>query len=101
MAGGPRELGLSELADHREIYDILLGYALRGVRVQIVLRACLVAFVVLVVLIVPPANDRVPCYLIAAAYALWSLAVALLARCARAGPAGHHRQQFRRGELDL
>ncbi len=80
MAAGPRELGLTELTDHREIYDILLGYALRGVRVQIVLRACLVAFVILVVLIVPPADDRLPCYLIAAAYTLWSLAVALLAR---------------------
>ena len=35
MAAGPRELGLTELTDHREIYDILLGYALRGNRVLV------------------------------------------------------------------
>ncbi len=71
---------LVDLAGDRSIYDVLLEHAYRGVRVQLILRAVLVAFVVLVVVFVPPAHDRTSCYLIASCYGAWSIAVGLLTR---------------------
>ena len=56
-----------------DLYGILLDHAYRGMRVQIVLRWILVAFVVAVVSWIAPARDRVGCYTIAAIYAVWAL----------------------------
>ena len=52
----------------------------RGVRVQVVLRGILVAFVLAVVLWIAPAHDRVACDTIAAIYAVWAIGVAWLAQ---------------------
>ena len=50
-------------------------YARRGVRLQILLRAALVLFVVLTVAIVPPEKDKLACDVLAGAYSVWALAV--------------------------
>ncbi|SOD74886.1 two-component system NarL family sensor kinase [Jatrophihabitans sp. GAS493] len=63
---------LSRLAGQRDLHDILLEHALRGLRIQVLLRIVLALFVVLVVVIEPPANDAAACYLIAALYAVWA-----------------------------
>jgi len=77
---GPREpLGIP-LAQETELQAILLDHAYRGVRVQVVLRGILVAFVLAVVLWIAPARDRVACDTIAAIYAVWAIGVAWLAQ---------------------
>jgi two-component system NarL family sensor kinase len=63
-----------------ELEEILLDHASRGVRVQVVLRGILVAFVLAVVLWIAPARDRVGCDTIAAIYAAWAIGVAWLAQ---------------------
>ena len=68
------------LAHEAELQAILLDHATRGVRVQLVLRGILVAFVLAVVLWIAPANDRVACDTIAAIYAVWAIGVAWLAQ---------------------
>ncbi len=83
--GGTRSaIRVADLDDQPDLYEILLDHAFRGVRVQIVLRGILVAFVVAVVLWIAPARDRAECYAIAAIYAAWAVGVAFLAH--RRGP---------------
>ena len=68
------------LADESELQAILLDNASRGVRVQVVLRGILVAFVLAVVLWIAPARDRVACDTIAVIYTVWAIGVAWLAQ---------------------
>src|SRR5690349_10404297 len=77
-------LGLAELADEPEIYAILLRHGMRGVRIQVLLRFVLAGFVVLTVILEPPAADSVACYVIAGCYAVWTIGVAAFA--SRGGP---------------
>ncbi|SDJ50674.1 two-component system, NarL family, sensor kinase [Frankineae bacterium MT45] len=79
----PATLGpatLSRLANQRDLYDILLEHAQRGLRIQVLLRLVLAVFVVLVVVIEPPAKDAAACYAISAAYAVWACAGLLVVR---------------------
>ena len=72
-------LGLAELADEPQIYEILLAHGMRGVRTQVLLRFVLAAFVLLTVVLEPPADDSVACYVIAGCYAVWTVGVAAFA----------------------
>src|SRR3954469_11215946 len=72
-------LGLAELADEPQIYEILLAHGMRGVRIQVLLRFVLAAFVLLTVVLEPPADDSVACYVIAGCYAVWTVGVAAFA----------------------
>jgi two-component system NarL family sensor kinase len=78
-ANGP-PARLADLSGEADLRDILLDHASRGVRVQVVLRGILVAFVIAVVLWIAPARDRVGCDSIAAVYAAWAVGVAWLAK---------------------
>ncbi len=68
------------LADETELQAILLDNAYRGVRVQVVLRGILVAFVLAVVLWIAPARDQAACDAIAAIYTAWAIGVAWVAQ---------------------
>jgi two-component system NarL family sensor kinase len=59
-------------------------HAGRGVRLQLLVRFVLVAFVAVTVGVVPPVQGATACYAIVAAYAIWSLGFGLWAR--RGGP---------------
>jgi two-component system, NarL family, sensor kinase len=74
------ELRLADLAEQPELYRILIEHAYRGFRIQVMLRAVLVTFVVLVVVFTPPVHDRGGCYAIAAVYAVSSAGVSWLVR---------------------
>jgi two-component system NarL family sensor kinase len=63
-----------------EVRAVALEHARRGVRLQVVLRWVLVAFVALTVVGVPPGHDVVACVAIAGGYALWAVAVAVWIR---------------------
>src|SRR6202042_1386168 len=54
-------LRLADLRDDGRLYRILLEHAFLGIRVQLLLRLALAAFVVAVVLAVPPEHKRVAC----------------------------------------
>src|SRR5829696_4187441 len=54
----------------------VLEHANRGVRLQIVVRAVLVLFVALTVLLVPPEQGATACYVLVAVYAVAAVAVA-------------------------
>jgi two-component system NarL family sensor kinase len=73
-------LRLADLREDPGLYRILLEHASRGIRVQFMLRFALVAFVIAVVVAVPPDRYRTACYVVAGAYAAWSVAVAWSAR---------------------
>ena len=49
--------------------------ARRGLRLQVLLRGCLAAFVLVTVTIVPPARNEAACYVVAGAYAAWVAAI--------------------------
>jgi two-component system, NarL family, sensor kinase len=68
------------LAQETELQAILLDHAYRGVRVQVVLRGILVAFVLAVVLWIAPARDQAACDAIAAIYTAWAIGVAWVAQ---------------------
>jgi two-component system NarL family sensor kinase len=70
---------VAELTENAEVYSILVRHAFRGLRVQFVLRFVLVAFMIAVIAAVPPAKDSAACYLIVAAYALWTIWLGLWA----------------------
>ncbi|WP_051388653.1 sensor histidine kinase [Arthrobacter sp. 35W] len=53
-----------------------LKHARSGVHIQLALRAVLVAFVVLTLVLVPPANDTAACFAAAGGYAVFAAAVA-------------------------
>ncbi|MGX7680597.1 sensor histidine kinase [Jatrophihabitans sp. DSM 45814] len=60
-----------------DLFSILVAHAYRGVRVQFLLRFLLLTFMILVIIFVPPADDRGACYLVVGSYALWTLALAV------------------------
>ncbi|MET0788237.1 MAG: ATP-binding protein [Cellulomonas sp.] len=66
---------LGRLADEPAIRRILLEHAWRGMRVQVLLRWVLAVFVLLVVVVVPPAEHAAPCLAIAVVYLVWSVAL--------------------------
>ena len=51
---------------------VVLEYANRGVRLQVLLRAGLVVFIALTLVLVPPEEDAVAGYAIVGAYAIWA-----------------------------
>ena len=71
-------LGLTELVDEPHISEILVDHALRGIRVQVVLRMLLAVFVLATVLLDPPADGAALCIVVAVLYAVWC-AVGLIA----------------------
>ena len=64
----------------QEVAQVALEHARRGVALQVAVRWALVAFVVLTVVLVPPAHDVLTCALIAAGYLLWAAVVAVWTR---------------------
>ncbi len=72
----PQRLSLADLRQDPRLYDVLLDHALRGVRVQMLLRAALAIFVVATVVAVPPAVHRTGCDVIAGLYAAWVVVLA-------------------------
>jgi two-component system, NarL family, sensor kinase len=70
-----RRLSIAEVRRDPRLFAILLEHALRGVRVQQLLRAVLVVFVTVTVIAVPPAHYRTACYVTVALYAASSAAV--------------------------
>jgi two-component system NarL family sensor kinase len=71
---------LRDLARNPGLRALLIEHAGRGFRVQAILRGILVIFVVLTVILVPPAGARLPTLLIAAAYLFWAVAVYIAVR---------------------
>src|ERR1700748_1100624 len=76
----PQSLRLTDLREDPGLYRILLEHASRGIRVQFFLRFALAAFVIAVVVAVPPDRLRGACYVGAGASALWSIVIAWAAR---------------------
>ena len=62
------------------VRGILVEHAWRGVRIQVLLRCVLAAFVLVTVLVLPPASDAGACRAIAVAYAAWAVAGAVATR---------------------
>jgi two-component system, NarL family, sensor kinase len=81
LAAADREpaLRLADLRDDGRLYRILLEHAFLGIRVQLLLRAALAAFVVAVVVAVPPEHKRVACGVVAGVYVCWTIAVTWIA----------------------
>jgi two-component system, NarL family, sensor kinase len=77
---------VADLTATPELFAILVRHAYRGVRVQFLLRAVLLAFMVAVIAFVPPAHDRGACYVLVASYAVWAVAIALWTRAGGVGP---------------
>jgi two-component system, NarL family, sensor kinase len=77
---------IARLAASPDMREILVRNAYRGVRVQFLLRGVVVAFMILVIAFVPPANDRVACYLLVSGYVLWTAALTLWTRQGGDGP---------------
>jgi two-component system NarL family sensor kinase len=80
VSSGPDHLRLADLRNDPGLFQILLEHASRGIRVQFMLRFALAAFVIAVVVAVPPDRLRVACYVVAGAYAAWSIVIAWSAR---------------------
>lgn len=72
-------LRLADLRDDGRLYRILLEHAFLGIRVQLLLRLALAAFVVAVVLAVPPEHKRVAYDVVAGVYVCWVIAVTAFA----------------------
>jgi two-component system NarL family sensor kinase len=72
-------LRLADLRDDARLYRILLEHAFLGIRVQLLLRLALAAFVVAVVLAVPPEHKRVAYDVVAGVYVCWVIAVTAFA----------------------
>ncbi len=79
-------LSVADLSSSPELFEILVEHAYRGVRVQFLLRAVLLIFMVSAIAAVPPAHDELACWLIVAGYALWSIGVAAWTRRGGVGP---------------
>jgi two-component system NarL family sensor kinase len=71
---------LRELARIPELRALLVEHAGRGFRVQAIVRGALAAFVLLTVLLVPPAGVRIPTLVIAVAYCVWAIAIYVAVR---------------------
>jgi two-component system NarL family sensor kinase len=69
-------LAAAEVSSSPELESVVLEHSYRGLRLQLLLRGALVAFVVLTLVVFPPVHDRTACYLIVIAYAVWSALVA-------------------------
>jgi two-component system NarL family sensor kinase len=75
MVDEPRRLSVAEVRRDPRLFAILLEHALRGLRVQQLLRAVLVVFVTVTVIAVPPANYRTACYVTVALYAALAVGI--------------------------
>jgi two-component system, NarL family, sensor kinase len=80
VSSGPAQLRLADLRNDPGLFQILLEHASRGIRVQFMLRFALAAFVIAVVVAVPPDRLRAACYIVAGAYAAWTVVIAWSAR---------------------
>lgn len=78
IAGATRYLGLDEFADEPRIHDILIGHAIRGIRIQVVLRLFLSLFVLLTVSLDPPAHAETFSVVTAILYAAWCIGGAVV-----------------------
>jgi two-component system NarL family sensor kinase len=67
-----------------QLSSILLQHAYKGLRVQIVIRSLLLLFVLMTLIVEPPGRARLACSLIAAAYAAWTVGLAVWT--SRGGP---------------
>jgi two-component system NarL family sensor kinase len=66
---------IAELQANPDTFSILVRHAYRGVRVQFLLRAVLVAFMVAVLTWEPPAHDLTASVLVVVGYAFWIAAL--------------------------
>jgi two-component system, NarL family, sensor kinase len=73
-------VSLRDLARIPDLRALLIDHAGRGFRVQSIVRGALAIFVVLTVVLVPPAGVSLPALLIAAAYCVWTVAVSVAVR---------------------
>jgi two-component system, NarL family, sensor kinase len=64
----------TKVSSSPELRTAVLEHARRGLRLQVLLRGLLAAFVVMTVTIVPPVHNAGACYVIAAAYGVWAAA---------------------------
>lgn len=80
MTSDVKLASLAELVRQPGLGQVIIEHAYRGARVQRILRLLLVAFFAAVLIFVPPATDLVACWVITAAYAVWSLVVGVLVR---------------------
>ncbi len=78
IAGATRYLGLDEFADEPRIHDILIDHAIRGIRIQVVLRLFLSVFVLLTVSLDPPAHAETFSVVTAILYAAWCIGGAVV-----------------------
>jgi two-component system NarL family sensor kinase len=78
--------GLSVAVDVPELRRILVEHAYRGIRVQFLLRAALVIFMVVAIAAVPPARDRTVCFVIVASYVVWAVGLGLWTRSGGENP---------------
>ena len=60
-----------------QLRGAIVEQARRGLRLQVLLRGLLVAFVLATVTIVPPARNATACYVVAGAYAAWAASIAI------------------------
>lgn len=68
---------MPDLQADPQLYATVAHHARRGVRLQVVLRAVLLVFLVATVVAVPPGRGLLACVLVVAAYAVWVLAFAV------------------------
>ena len=71
---------LTQLDGEPDVRAILIGHAVRGLRIQHWVRAVLVAFVILTVTLEPPARAHAVCLVLAGSYAAWATTVAIVTR---------------------
>ena len=71
---------LAELVQQPQLGQVIIDHAYRGARLQRILRLLLVAFFAAVLIFVPPIEDLLRCWVIVAAYGVWSLVVGALIR---------------------
>ncbi|WP_439031046.1 sensor histidine kinase [Gordonia terrae] len=76
--GAAGHLGFPEFADEPRIHGILIDHAIRGIRVQVVLRLFLSLFVLLAVSLDPPAHAAAFSVVTAALYAVWCIGGAVV-----------------------
>ncbi|TYQ09999.1 UNVERIFIED_ORG: two-component system NarL family sensor kinase [Gordonia westfalica J30] len=80
IAGLTVYLGFGEFADEPRIHRILVDHAIRGIRIQVLLRLFLAIFVLLTVCLDPPDHAAVFSVVTAVLYAAWCVAGAVVAR---------------------
>jgi two-component system NarL family sensor kinase len=78
IGGAAGHLGFGEFADEPRIHDILIDHAIRGIRVQVVLRLFLSLFVLLAVSLDPPAHAAAFSVVTAVLYAVWCIGGAVV-----------------------